>query len=132
MTYTSGGYIIYAMVKYVAALILIGLASMMLCGFISVGPTTHAMNHSGSASVDHHFSMWTEMSTALVSNITTSVAALISIILLAYFVIQSFAFSLLNTQLAYDRIPIDPDRALGKRSKLIRWLSLFENSPSFT
>lgn len=118
------------MVKYVAALILIGLASMMLCGFIAIGPATHAMNHTGSGSMEHHFSMWTEMSTALVSNVATSIAALVSIIVLAYFVVRNFALSLLNTQLAYDRIPIDPDRGLGKRTKLTRWLSLFEHSPS--
>lgn len=118
------------MIKYVATLILIGLASMMLCGFIVMRPTTHTMNHLGSGSVDHHLSMWTEMSTAIVSNIATSVVTLISIVLLSFFVIQSFAFSLLNTQISYIRVHVDPDSVLGKSPKLLRWLSLFENSPS--
>ena len=120
------------MAKYVATLILIvGLASMILCGFVVMGPTAHAMNHTGPGSVEHHFSMWTDISTALVSNVATSITAIISIIILAYFVIQSFAFSLLNTKLAYNRIPICPDKVLDQRSKLTRWLALFENIPSF-
>ena len=65
--------------KYIAILLLIGLASMMVCGFIVMGQTTHTMNHVGSDSIEHHYSLWTEMSSALVSNITTSIAALISI-----------------------------------------------------
>lgn len=118
------------MVKYVATLILIGLASMMLCGFFVIGPDAHNMNHTGSDSLEHHYSMWTDISTALVSNIATSIAALISILVLAYFVIRNFSLSLLDTQLAYDRIPIDPDRGLGNQTKLTRWLALFEHSPS--
>jgi hypothetical protein len=119
------------MVKYIATLILIGLASMMLCGFLDIGSDTHNMNHAGSDTLEHHFSMWSDISTALVSNIATSIAALISILVLAYLIVRNFRLSLLSTQLAYDRIPIEPDKTLGKRSKLTRWLALFENSPSY-
>lgn len=107
---------------------------MMLCGLFLIGPTTHSMNHVGSdaLNIEHHFSMWNDISTALVSNIATSIAALISILVLAYFVIRNFTQSLLDTQLAYDRIPIEPDRGLGNQTKLIRWLALFEHSPSFS
>lgn len=117
--------------KHIATLLFIGLASTMLCGFIALGQSNHAMNHMGSDSVEHHYSMLTETSTALVSNIAASVTALISIIVLAYVVARGFALSLLNTQLVYARIPIEPDERLGKRTKLIRWLSLLEHSPTF-
>lgn len=117
--------------KYLATLILAGLTGIMLCGFFVMGSATHDMNHTGSNTFEQHFSMWSDVSNVLISNIVASIVTLILILLLPYFVIRNFKLYLLSIQIASDRIPIHPDRVLSKRTKLTRWLSLFENSPSY-
>jgi hypothetical protein len=119
------------MFKNIATIVLMVLVGMMFCGFIATGQTNHAISHTGSDSAEHHFTLWTEISVALISDAAIALASLISVL-----VVLSLLFVLgsnelfLHTKLAFERTERDPHRHPADRLKKISWLSLLEHSPS--
>jgi hypothetical protein len=123
------------MAKTVALFLLLGFVSVVLCGFLVnqqiLQHTVHG--HTDSGYVIHHFSMWTDFSTALVSDVAAYIAT-ITLIVGSVFLLsrtsflspQAFAFSR-----TYGLIPIRTIGLVRLPPELRQWLSMLELSPSF-
>lgn len=117
--------------RYTAILILVGFVSMMFCGFILTDHgLNHAIDHTSPDAAEHHFSIYKEFSLALISKVVAALSALILLIVLASIAFRYFASLLDSRRAVLCGIPLEPDDHRKRPSKTLRWLSLFENSPS--
>ncbi len=122
------------MARITATFLLLGFVSMVLCGFVVNHEVDQHSAHSdaGSSFVEHHFSMWNDFSTAIVTDVVTYVTVLTLVLATAFFFVRS---SIILLQLRAEhsfrkRSLIGVDGGTQYSQILRQWLSLLEHSPS--
>jgi hypothetical protein len=122
------------MERIIATFLLLGFISMVFCGFVTNHQMAQHAAHADASSsfIEHHFSMWTDFSTAIVTDVVTYVTLLTLVLATAFFFVRTSVILLrLRTELSFrERVPIGTDKQTGYSQVLRQWLSLFEHSPS--